>query len=124
MMDGLKSEHVYEKLEGIFEGVNILSFLKTSREEKEKMSVSAMKAELNGIIAYMNQINQFIGFEVNGGEAPYIAIALSIVAKNWLGFCDKLDQKKKCEELWKLCEDYLCGEIEIAGTNASGKEDK
>ena len=72
MMDGLKSEHVYEKLEEIFEGVNILSFLKASREEKEKMSMSAMEAELNGIIAYINQINQFIGFEVKGGEAPYI----------------------------------------------------
>lgn len=124
MMNGLKSEHVYEKLEEIFEGVNILSFLKASREEKEKMSMSAMEAELNGIIAYMNSINQFIGFEVKGGEAPYIATALSIAARNWLGFCEKLDQKKKCEELWKLCEDSLCSEIDIAGTTASGKEDK
>ena len=124
MMNGLKIEYVYEKLEEIFEGMNIPSLLKTSREEKEKMSVSAMKAELNGIIAYMNQINQFIGFEVNGGEAPYIAIALSIVARDWLSFCEKIDQKKKCEKLWELCEDSLCSGIDIVGIIASDKEDK
>lgn len=123
-MDGLKSEHVYDKLEEIFKGVNILSFLKISRDEKEKMAVSAVNAEINGITEYMNQINQFIGFEVKGGEAPYIATALSIVAKNWLGFCDKLGNKEKCEKLWKLCEDSLFSEIEIGGITAAGKEDK
>lgn len=124
-MDGLKSEHVFEECGKIVKDVDTIELLSSNdMAAAAEVLFSIKNAELNGISAYIRQIMQFVGYGIKGGEAPFIATAFSIVAKNLLEFCEEIGNKDKCEELWKLCEQHLESRIAIAGKNASHKEDK
>ena len=124
-MDRLKSEHVFEECKKIVKDANPSKLLADKGLEAAAKIVNSIKVtEMKGISAYITQIMQFLGFEIQGGEAPYIATAFSIMAKNLLDFCEGIGEKRKCEELWKFCEEYLdCG-IQISGKKEARQEDK
>ena len=93
-------------------------------EAAAKILNSIKVTEMKGISAYITQITQFLGFEIQCEETPYIATAFGIVTKILLDFCEEIGKKRKCEDLLWFCEQYLHCDIQISGKKEAHREDK